>query len=141
MSCGPAWLKAARAQCLNNLKQIGQAFHSHHSLYKFFPSGGKEIHYSPPSPPLYSEGLTGVPLIAPNQKAGWAFQILPFLEGDNAWKAGAVVAIATPNPVFFCPSRRGPQTLVLNPREEGYVRTDSGSLICFRQRIAQLSAA
>src|SRR5262249_13347768 len=33
------------------------------------------------------------------------------VEGDNAWKAGAVVAIATPNKVFFCPSRRGPQTV------------------------------
>jgi prepilin-type N-terminal cleavage/methylation domain-containing protein/prepilin-type processing-associated H-X9-DG protein len=112
---------AARAQCLNNLKQIGVAFHGHHSVYKFFPSGGFAVH-SGPCPPLYSgpDKLTGTPLVAPNQGAGWAFQILPFLEGDNAWKAGAVVAIATPNPVFFCPSRRTPQTLQLKQHEEGY---------------------
>jgi prepilin-type N-terminal cleavage/methylation domain-containing protein/prepilin-type processing-associated H-X9-DG protein len=112
---------AARAQCLNNLKQIGMAFHAHHNQYKCFPSGGFSVDPNP-SPPLYSgpDQLTGVPLVAPYQKAGWAFQILPFLEGNNAWKAGAVVAIATPNPVFFCPSRRAPQTLQLLPGEEDY---------------------
>src|SRR5262249_28732837 len=36
----------------------------------------------------------------------------PYIEGDNVWKAGAVVAIGTPNPVFFCPSRREPQVLI-----------------------------
>src|SRR5437868_3542521 len=31
---------AARAQCRNNLRQIGIGFHNHHDTYKVFPSGG-----------------------------------------------------------------------------------------------------
>ena len=48
---------------------------------------------------------------AAQQTAGWGFQILPHLEGDNAWNAGPAVAIATPNKLFFCRSRRIPQTV------------------------------
>jgi prepilin-type N-terminal cleavage/methylation domain-containing protein len=95
---------AARIQCANNLKQFGVAFHNHHDQYGFFPSGGWDWS----TPPNYANG---VPLIGAQQQAGWGFQILPFIEGDNAWRAGPVVAIATPNKLFFCPARRGPQTV------------------------------
>ena len=90
---------ANRAKCANNLKQIGLAFQMHHEQLGHFPTGGWDWW----APPTYTGGqpLTGAP-----QQAGWGFQILPYVEGDNAWRAGAVTAIATPNPVFFCPSRR-----------------------------------
>lgn len=95
---------ASRTQCANNLRQIGLAFQNHHDQLQHFPSGGWEWF----TPPTYSGGqpLTGVA-----QQAGWGFQILPHLEGDNAWRAGPAVAIATPNKVFFCPSRRFAQTV------------------------------
>jgi len=95
---------AARASCRNHLKQIGLAFHNHHDQHGFFPSGGWEWY----TPPTY---VGGAPLVGERQQAGWGFQILPFIEGSNVWRAGALIAVATPNPMFFCPSRRGPSTV------------------------------
>jgi prepilin-type processing-associated H-X9-DG protein len=95
---------AARVQCANNLKQIALAFHNHENTLGFFPGGGWDWS----TPPTYANG---VPRTGEPQQAGWGFQVLPYLEGDNAWRAGPVVAIATPNKVFFCPARRGPQTV------------------------------
>jgi prepilin-type N-terminal cleavage/methylation domain-containing protein/prepilin-type processing-associated H-X9-DG protein len=105
----PAVLKAReaanRAVCRNHLKQIGTAFHTHHDAYKFFPTGGWEWW----TPPNYMP--SGQPYVGTDQYAGWGFQILPFLEGDNAYQAGALAAITTPNSVFFCPTRRAPMVL------------------------------
>jgi prepilin-type N-terminal cleavage/methylation domain-containing protein/prepilin-type processing-associated H-X9-DG protein len=106
---------AARIECSNNLKQIGLAFHNHHDTYKYFPTGGWDWN----SVPTYVGGQAAV---GARQKAGWGFQILPFLEGDNIWKGGqanndlgrALVAIGATNPVFFCPSRRAPQTVTFS---------------------------
>jgi prepilin-type N-terminal cleavage/methylation domain-containing protein len=95
---------AARAQCQNNLHQIGLAFHNHHDQLGYFPTGG----WASSSPPNY---VNGSPALGAQQKAGWGFQILPYIEADNVWRAGPIVAIGTPNKLFFCPSRRGPQTV------------------------------
>jgi prepilin-type N-terminal cleavage/methylation domain-containing protein/prepilin-type processing-associated H-X9-DG protein len=110
---------AARMQCSNNLRQIGIAFHHHHNTYRYFPTGGWEWW----SVPTY---INGQPAIGEQQHAGWGFQILPFVEGDNVWKGGQAtsdagriqVAVGTPNPIFFCPSRRGAQTVVFT--DSGY---------------------
>ncbi len=96
---------AARVQCGNNLKQLGLAFHNHHSQYEFFPAGGGDWS----TPPNYA--AAGSPFVGARQQGGWGFQVMPFVEGDNAWRAGPVVAIATTNRVFFCPARRSPQTV------------------------------
>jgi len=107
---------ARRSQCMNHLKQIGLAFHNHHDTYKCFPVGGNwwgSWSYK-----------NGKPDVAPNQFAGWALQILPFLEQRPLWEgSGApdengngvvedwekfVFIRATPIPGFFCPTRRSP---------------------------------
>src|SRR5262245_28718380 len=85
---------AARAQCQNNLKQIGLAFHSHHDAYKIFPSGGRR----------YNDTRTltaaGAPATATAQRWGWGYQILPFEEQGNLWKEAALaVARGTPVPL------------------------------------------
>jgi prepilin-type N-terminal cleavage/methylation domain-containing protein len=95
---------ASRTQCSNNLRQFGIAFHSHHSTYGYFPGGGWAWY----TPPTY---INGQPAVGAKQDAGWGFQVLPFIEGDNAWKAGAAVAIGALDPLFFCPSRRSPMTI------------------------------
>ncbi len=106
---------ANRMSCQNNLKQIGLAFHDHHDQLNGFPTGG----WTPYSPPTF---VNGQPAIGATQRAGWAYQILPFLEGDNVWRGGqapsdsarAVVAIGATNKILFCPSRRLPQTVTYN---------------------------
>jgi prepilin-type N-terminal cleavage/methylation domain-containing protein/prepilin-type processing-associated H-X9-DG protein len=95
---------AARAQCQNNLKQIGLAFHNHHNQFNYFPTGGWDWF----CPPTY---VNGQPAVGAQQQASWAFQILPYLDAENTWRAGPLIAIATPQPLYFCPLRRGPQTV------------------------------
>jgi prepilin-type N-terminal cleavage/methylation domain-containing protein/prepilin-type processing-associated H-X9-DG protein len=106
---------AARIQCKNNLKQIGIAFQSHHDALGYFPAGG----WNWTTPPTY---VNGQPAVGADQQAGWGFQILPYLEGGNAWKGGQattdldriLVAVGTPNRVFFCPARRPPKTVTVS---------------------------
>ena len=103
---------AAFAQCQNNLKQIGLAFHNHHDVYRCFPTGGWDWS----TPPTFRNGQ---PAVGAEQQAGWGFQILPYIEQDAVWKGGAattdfdraLVAIGTTIPLFFCPTRREPQTV------------------------------
>lgn len=110
---------AARTQCRNNLKQMGLAFHNHHDTMNCFPSGG----WAGMFPPTY---LNGSPAVGDQQRAGWAFQLLPYLEASNTWRAGALIAIGTTNKLFFCPSRRGPQTVSL---PDAYVPSLTGGSI------------
>lgn len=95
---------ARRAQCRNHLKQIALAFHNHHDNLLYFPSGGWYWW----TPPNY---VNGSPAVGALQQGGWGFQILPYIEAEAVWRSGAVAAIATPNPLFFCPSRRYPQSI------------------------------
>jgi prepilin-type N-terminal cleavage/methylation domain-containing protein/prepilin-type processing-associated H-X9-DG protein len=104
---------AARTQCVNNLHQIGLAFHDYHGAMGSFPSGGTGWW----NPPTYLSA--GNPATGAKQLAGWGFSILPYVEGDNAYRGGGattipacqIAAVGTPNKVFFCPARRAPQVL------------------------------
>ena len=80
-----------RTQCINNLKQIGQAFHNYTSSKSFLPTGGmcswageNNDHnfcaLSGGSKPWYVPGQLPD---AENLPVGWAFQILPFIEEGN----------------------------------------------------------
>lgn len=97
---------ARRMQCSNQVKQLGLAFHLHHGQFREFPTGGWDWDTAP----AYQGGS---PLTGSRQRAGWGFQILPMIEATNTWQAGAEVAIGQANPVFFCPSRRGQQTVTM----------------------------
>src|SRR5262245_22342611 len=82
---------AARAQCANNLKQIGLAVHNYHDATKQLPQ---------------------VRVVNGDGWASWFVLILPYVEQAavrNAWdltkKYSLQNAIAqkTPVPIFFCP--------------------------------------
>ncbi|AWM40290.1 hypothetical protein GobsT_12410 [Gemmata obscuriglobus] len=91
---------AARMSCSNNLRQIGLALHTHHEAVGYFPSGGG--HWT--KPPTY---VGKTPAWLSSQNAGWAFQLLPYLELDTAYRSGpSVVSVVVPG--YFCPARRAP---------------------------------
>jgi len=102
---------ANRMKCQNHLKQIGLAFHNHHDTLGKFPTGGTSWQ----DPPTYIN--VGQPASLDTQKAGWGFQILPFIEQDNVYKGGngatiaenQIAAISAKIPILFCPSRGAPR--------------------------------
>jgi prepilin-type N-terminal cleavage/methylation domain-containing protein/prepilin-type processing-associated H-X9-DG protein len=61
---------AARAQCSNNLHQIGLALHGYHGVYQWFPPG--------------CVGAGGS-ATAPNPAWAWSVLILPHMEQDNLY--------------------------------------------------------
>ena len=88
---------ARRSQCANNLKQLGVATQLHHNAKRDFPMGRNG---------------------ADTKSVSWAFFVLPYMEQSaiyNSYKKtldvfddGNSMAMRTPVPTFFCPSRRPP---------------------------------
>ena len=110
---------ASAMQCANNLRQLGHACWSFQTQHLYFPTAGTSDYCAP----LYAAQSTQVsPVAGWKQDAGWAFQLLPFLDEENIWASSVawdttkttnvnLTAAMTPslkNPlkVFICPSRR-----------------------------------
>jgi prepilin-type N-terminal cleavage/methylation domain-containing protein len=98
---------ARRAQCSNQLKQIGLAFHLHHDTHKFLPSGGWGYFWT--GDPDLGYGAT--------QPGSWAYNCLEYIEQGalrnmgkgqpEAQKKQALTQLLSmPVPTFYCPSRR-----------------------------------
>ena len=107
---------ANRARCGNNLRQIVLACHTHEDATGALPGGGLGWMY----PPDFA--APGVPLVGSGQRAGWAFQVLPFLEQDNAWRQAGAPTVADCQrqaighfvPLYFCPTRGRPRSFTMN---------------------------
>jgi prepilin-type N-terminal cleavage/methylation domain-containing protein len=102
---------AARAQCQNNLKQLGLGYHNYESAYKRLP------------PAMITDQTKTV---------GWGIFLLPYIEQDNLYKkynfgapffyTNAAFGIDnqtvanTPIPIMRCPAApdRGPYTYTFN---------------------------
>lgn len=98
---------ARRAQCQNNMKQIGLGLLNYHDTYKTFPHGG------------WGHLWVGVPEqgIGKDQPGGWVFSLLPFLELQDLRELGISQEASEANlsystrlrttiELFTCPSRR-----------------------------------
>ena len=101
---------ARRMQCTNHLKQIGLAFHNHADLNGHLPTGG------------WGWGWVGDPDagVGKTQTGGWAFNILPYVEGQNIYNIAAGKTgqpkrddlnrmVQIPIKFYNCPSRRKAQ--------------------------------
>ena len=105
---------SSRAQCANNLKQMGLAAHNHHDTHGLLPSASTRWEEAVPT-----FTAPGSPVAGVGQKAGWGFQILPFMEQVAVWRGagGATIADCQRNAIgaviktYFCPSRRAPKAL------------------------------
>ncbi len=141
---------AARAQCQNNLKQIGLAFHNYESANQFFPQGGLDgdpqaiTSGGAPNPTGYNYDETPpayetTTCCRAATSTGWNhwYRILPYIEQDNVAKLGRkdppywhnVVGNGGEDDVaqaiiktYYCPTRRAPT---------GYPSTVAGTPIVF----------
>jgi prepilin-type N-terminal cleavage/methylation domain-containing protein/prepilin-type processing-associated H-X9-DG protein len=90
---------AARAQCLNNLKQLGLALHGFHDTNTVFPASGWTV-----AGPGNPDG----------KFVGWRPLTLPYIEQENLkqlydfkvnwWEGNNLVAGAVPVKTYQCPS-------------------------------------
>jgi len=113
---------ARRAQCNNNLKQLGLAVLNHESALKAMPTNGWFCSYL--GHPDRGAGY--------KQPGSWLFNILPYMEqsplyslqaaktGSNL-KLAAQTLMSTPVAGFYCPSRRQAKAYPnLNTKPGGY---------------------
>src|SRR5262245_35403831 len=67
-----------RAECMNNLKQLGLAMHSFHSAHNAFPSNGYGTQWMPHPDRGYGLEQTG----------GWMYSLLPYVEMQSLHDLG-----------------------------------------------------
>ena len=81
---------ANRTKCSNNLRQIGMAFTNHVTTLGYYPHAGAADWTT--SVPTYV--APGQPAVGLQQQAGWAFQILPYIDADNVFKVTPLIVAA-----------------------------------------------
>jgi prepilin-type N-terminal cleavage/methylation domain-containing protein/prepilin-type processing-associated H-X9-DG protein len=81
---------ANRTQCVNNLKQLGLAFHNYHDVNKALPFAAATAFYDPPAG--FGNSF---------DRRTWFFYLLPLIEQGNLYRQMAA-SIATPPTSYTC---------------------------------------
>ncbi|WP_227254971.1 DUF1559 domain-containing protein [Frigoriglobus tundricola] len=119
---------AARAQCSNNLKQIGLAFHNYHGVYNKLPTGASD---GSPAGQSFStccnwndqSAATENTAGQMDERTGfsWLYQILPYVEQQALYSLPSRATVyATPVKIYYCPSAR-PPTVYSGEAKSDYV--------------------
>ncbi len=144
---------AARAQCQNNLKQIGLAIHNYHDVKKFLPSAGSAD----------GRPLSSGPWLNSGEGTNWMVHILPYIEqgsiynkltwtGDSGWTnvpnsatssavnnvrlvAGAVI------PIYRCPSDPRNPLVVEGSNVPGELQVMRPSYVAIAGAVDRIDAA
>jgi prepilin-type N-terminal cleavage/methylation domain-containing protein/prepilin-type processing-associated H-X9-DG protein len=103
---------ARRAQCTNNLKQVGIAMHNYHDQMGSYPSGDASVTVppgtNPPVPTPWGNGLNELnwrALIMPQMEGGTAYNAINFSLSSNLINNGAqFTAFNTVSTTWLCPS-------------------------------------
>ncbi|HTI49312.1 MAG TPA: DUF1559 domain-containing protein [Planctomycetaceae bacterium] len=119
---------ARRAQCKNNVKQIGLAFHNYHETFRLFPPGQMTTNGLNPVQVLNSPGVPGQYGswygYGHHQAGGWTWStfLLPFIDQGNLFQTLApgaagtthaptsgtgLLLMQTPLAIFQCPTDIG----------------------------------
>ena len=119
---------ARRAQCTNNLKQLGLSLHNYESSNGAFPPGGKAINLStsPPSVAFPDTGFSTVARLLNFIEGGTLSNSLNFNYEYNDASGGNFTGASSAVNVFLCPSaaRTGTRdTAASDPNASAYERT------------------
>jgi prepilin-type N-terminal cleavage/methylation domain-containing protein/prepilin-type processing-associated H-X9-DG protein len=97
---------ARRAQCVNNLKQIGLALHNYESSNTAFPPASKAINLntSPPSVTFYDTGFSVHARLLSFLEGGTLFNSINFAYEYNDATGGNFTGTAAVVNLFLCPS-------------------------------------
>jgi prepilin-type processing-associated H-X9-DG protein len=106
---------AARAKCMNNLKQIGLAAHNHHDANNFFPAGRFGCDGS--GTPCNGMSATSVNR---GGSSGFVF-LLPYIEQDNVYKSLGTTEADVPWPTTNNATWRPYNKVGLETRPSTYV--------------------